>query len=875
MRITQKISLALVSTFALLCALLWVALQFWIAPQFKQLELEKARDNFERASNAINRELQQLEAYRRDYGVWDDAYDYLRGAYPEFIDEELPLSLLEELGLNIYLYFSADDRIVDGVAAHTGDFTAADIETFAPTRFETWRGFKAQLKPDDHTQVVVQTRAGLMLVAYGPVTKTDGGGDYVGHLLTGAVIDEAFLETLRAQTRVDLYVDPVAPAAAEKGIGVPSLERTDDFITVSSFLGGVDGEAVAALAAQTTREISAIGQHTLLSAFLSLAGAILVSIAVVNALLKKVAVGPIEKLTRIMSSADVSKSKSDQRLANRRDEIGFLYNAFSDLIDRTDEHTTELARAVEAAETAEQAKAQFLANMSHEIRTPMNGVMGMADLLSSTELSEKQRTFVDVIVKSSDSLLTIINDILDFSKLSAGKAALADAPFCLADVVEDVSTLVAAKAAETGLELVVRIDPGLPASFVGDAGRLRQILINLVGNAVKFTEKGHVLIDVSPSPNAPSHGAVGLCFRVEDTGIGIPEDVCAHVFESFSQADPSFTRAHEGSGLGLAIAKALVELMGGEIGVESVEGEGSVFWFNIALPVDSDAREEPEDAARLAHVRILIVDDHAVSRRVLKEQAAAWGLSCVACAGGEEALSLLRAAYAEGAPFDIVLMDYHMPGVSGAEAARLIRKDPKVGATAIIMLTSLDQANATENVEALRITAQLMKPVRSAVLLRALQTAVGGAAPAAAEEPSKRSEHRGHAASTDRIDVLVAEDNEINRMVITHTLNDARLIHKMASNGREALEIFKTARPRVVVMDISMPEMNGYEAAAAIRTLEAGGERRTPIIAVTAHASEADRERCLKEGMDDYLPKPVSPRLLTEKILKHMRKAAA
>ncbi len=873
MRIPQKVSLALGGAFALLCILLWAALQALIAPQFEKLEIEKAQDNFGRAQNAIDRELLLLDAYRRDYSVWDAAHQYARGEYPDFLADQIPLSTLPELGVDIFIFLTPDGDVIGGRAVDETGLNPRELEAFTPTPFNDWREFQNHYALADELSTLLPTKSGLMLASYGPVTHTNGEGDDVGRLLTGKMVDDVFLATLQRQTRVEMRITPAANAASLDLLSENSVRREHDFVSVSAPLKDSDGAAVALLTARTPVEITKIGQQTLLSAFMWMTLVTLCFIGLVSVLLRRIAIKPIERLTAMISAANAEAPEHDWSLARRRDEIGVLYASFTGLLGRIDERNHELARALHAAEVAERAKAQFLANMSHEIRTPMNGVMGMADLLAGTRLSETQRSFVDVIVKSGDALLTIINDILDFSKLDAGMTSLTSAPFVLADVVEDVSTLIAPKAAEKGIDLAVRVDPKLPARFVGDAGRLRQILINLAGNAVKFTEEGRIAIDVSPA-TATDGERMALRFSVSDTGIGIDEDKCALIFEKFNQADISSTRAHEGTGLGLAIAKALVELMGGTIGVETRRGAGSVFWFTIALAVSNVEVDAQETASGISDAKLLIVDNSDANRRILEELAAAWGFSCVSCASGPEALRELSAAAESGAPFHIIVMDYHMRDMNGAETARRIRADQRIRNIPIIMLTSVDQARVRDEIEAIGVQAQLTKPARSSALLRTISAILHRADPSESAAFAVSGPPQG-AAAAGGLDVLVAEDNEVNRLVIGHILRAAGFSYEMAVNGREAVEKYRAFRPRIILMDVSMPEMNGYEATAAIRAVDAESGRRTPIIGVTAHAVKGDREECLAAGMDDYVPKPVSPKSLSAKIREYLTATAS
>lgn len=376
-----------------------------------------------------------------------------------------------------------------------------------------------------------------------------------------------------------------------------------------------------------------------------------------------------------------------------------------------------LERAEEIALSADRAKSEFLANMSHEIRTPMNGVMGMAELLVKTDLDAKQRMFADVILKSGSALLTIINDILDFSKIEAGQMGLDPAPFRLAEAVEDVATLVSSRVAEKDLELIVRVDPILPKFVIGDVGRLRQIVTNLMGNAVKFTDVGHVYVNVSGvHVEARGEHLVELEFRVEDTGIGIPEEDLEKVFAKFSQVDSSATRKHEGTGLGLSIASSLVELMSGTIGVESVEGSGTTFWFKVKLPIADQELASDSTPVCVLGSRVLIVDDNEVNRSILCEQMSSWDFDNAAVKSGEEALAFLEAATDQGLQVDCVIMDYHMPGANGIETVLQIKQKPELSEIPILMLTSVNETEDGTQFSSLGIQAHLVKPARSSLL---------------------------------------------------------------------------------------------------------------------------------------------------------------
>jgi len=400
--------------------------------------------------------------------------------------------------------------------------------------------------------------------------------------------------------------------------------------------------------------------------------------------------------------------------------IGGMTLTLTDITDLK-EREAKLEASMKSAESAERAKSEFLANMSHEIRTPMNGVMGMAELLASTSLDAKQAMFTDVIVKSGASLLTIINDILDFSKIDAGQMELDPAPFRLAEAIEDVATLLSSKVAENDLELIVRVDPKLPEMFVGDVGRIRQIITNLMGNAVKFTENGHVYVNVDGQVVKNSDGDFArLKFSIEDTGIGIPQDQCDTVFQKFSQVDASMTRKHEGTGLGLSISSSLVKLMDGEIGVESKTGEGSTFWFEVELPIYGELVSERIVTGDLSGARILIIDDIEVNRSILMEQMAAWNFDSTAASGGEEGLAVMRAAATNNIELDLIILDYQMPEMDGTEVLRIMRDDIALRHLPVIMLTSVDSSQTNQELNKFGVQANLTKPARSSLLLKTI-----------------------------------------------------------------------------------------------------------------------------------------------------------
>jgi two-component system sensor histidine kinase/response regulator len=533
------------------------------------------------------------------------------------------------------------------------------------------------------------------------------------------------------------------------------------------------------------------------------------------------------------------------------------------LVQKLERTGDELRSAKDAAQAASRAKSSFLANMSHEIRTPMNAIIGMTELVLDTPVTSMQREYLTMVRDSGESLLSLINDILDFSKIEADKLELDESAFGLRERIGDAMKSLAFRAHKKGLELAYHIHPNVPDTIVGDLGRLRQIVVNLAGNAIKFTEKGEVLVDVKCETQ--SEEEVTLHFTVSDTGIGIPPHKLGMIFKPFEQVDTSTTRKFGGTGLGLAISSRLVELMGGRIWAESTPGVGSAFHFTARLKLadpDTTTIRTAQKPGFISGRRVLVVDDNATNRLILEEMLGSWGMQVTVVAEAREAMKVLKKAQRLKKPYDLVITDCHMPVQDGFELTEQIKRDPTLAGTVVMMLTSGSQPGDLSRCEQLGISAHLMKPVKQSELFDAIGMCLGTGehideppVPSAQPETPVRP-----------LRILLAEDSVVNQKLALGLLQKHGHTVAVASHGTEAIAAWESEPFDVILMDVQMPEMDGLEATAAIRVKERQTGKHIPIIAMTAHAMKGDRERCLQAGMDGYVSKPVRARQLFDTI---------
>lgn len=853
MSLRQKIILVVLGVFGAVAVSEVFVHRTHVLNAFARIEQEHAEEDLRRCTEAIQAEIDSLHDYNYSWSAWDDTYEYLQDHNPHYEESNLLDAAFEPANIGLYYFYDQAGRLVWG-KAYAPDFKTVIKLGILPDALPGDHPFRALTEPETEVIGVVEDSGLLWELSAQPVITSEQTGPVMGVLVMARHLDDDDIGALIEQTRIDFSVAATSAPLADAGTG-PDPQDPGTLIGRVP-LEGLFGQQFV-VTARLPRDIMAQGNAVLAN---SLARLGLLCIILATALLLFFEHSVILRLrcmrdffARVASSGGLA-----ERMPVRgRDELCSLAAEINLMFDELQAKSGLLAEALEQAQAADKAKSQFLAMVSHEIRTPLNGVLGMLSVLIDSGLSSDQRDYAHTARQSAEALLSLLNDVLDFSKLEAGKLDMEAIEFDLRSVVEDAVRVMAVRALEKRLDLNCSTSGSIPERLVGDPNRLRQVLMNLLSNAIKFTAEGEVYLSVELE--AQKGDRVRLRFKVRDTGIGIAREQQSRLFQAFTQADASTTRRFGGTGLGLAISREIVSLLHGEIGLDSEEGQGATFWFTAEFGVArAQAAGEPAGRTSLAGKRLIIVDDNPTNRMVFDLQLSDKGMALCEADGGEAALRELRAAAAEGQPYDLALLDLHMPDIDGLELAQRIKADPGIAGVKLVLVTSYGQRGDAVRAMSRGIDAYLTKPVSEQTLVNCLETVASGVAPAAGPDAapsalvtvhSLREAQRG-------LRLLVAEDNPINQKVALAILRKLGLGADIANNGREALEAVQSRHYDAVLMDWHMPLMDGLEATRAIRALE-GSPSNIPIIALTASVYEQDRKDCEEAGMNAFVSKPL------------------
>ena len=860
-----------------------VALQWMIFPAFTDLEQGAARQRLERAQGLLESELKSLADIGHEYSQKTRTWYFLLGQAPDYVEQHLRTDHWNEIDVELMVLFDANGNLIWGKVFDPYTGQRIHRQDIRPETLNNVRNVALSQPLGDGYSGIITLPLGKVMVVVQPVVKNSGTGPVAGYFVIGRFLTEERRRAYSERINVDFYLSKDPGTRYSPGA---SHHLTTGSNGVISTTVGPDGEHLVStmpmidlfgnsllLEATTPRHITHSGQKMKDMALAFLALISLLFILMSWAMLRYLVIAPVNKLRGHMAKVRKTGDLSRPLHLNTGDEIGALAREFDITTGKLQRAYEELEHARDMAVSSERKKSEFLASMNHEIRTPMNGVIGMTELLLRTDLSDNQLRLVDTVKASASSLLAMINDILDFSGIVTGRVVIDHTPFSLDALIENVNAAVSEPAQSKGLTYTCHTDAYLPTGLIGDELRIQQVLVNLLGNAIKFTDEGEISLTVSRQ-HTWWDGGTGHCilkFTVTDTGIGISDEVESKIFSAFSKADNSATREFDGTGLGLSISKLLVDLMGGDMGFNSPPGQGTTFWFTVPARLDRAFAGEacppqiPEGVK--PDVRIMVVDDQAASRERLLSQLRSWGATPEYCTSIPEGLVALSTSARAGVYMDLVLVAHHRQGMSGLKFAEEVAKNEELGHPAIIVLSSDVTGNSAGETSTNGVNAYLSRSVSASELF----TQVCRALPAGAlqfTQPAQDTEQTVSASIRIDGDVLVVEDNPVNRELIVHQMRDFGCEVATVENGESAVAALEQNQFDLVIMDCQMPVMDGFEATRIIR--ERGIMARTggalPVLAVTANTRQIDRERCLDAGMDAFLAKPFTSLELGEAI---------